>query len=161
MSTLLERAANINWLRKVKERKNITRGSEVKPNEVKLQFSKYYYKKKNADIKDARTICIRIGFDIINLLGWKEKDKIYVDQNPDSLLETRLIKKENGGAGFSSTLRKMGHAYLLCLQWKYPDKIKLDFESPFAVQYHIFEKNQLLFEMKKVVMLGDIQHESV
>lgn len=159
MSTLLERAVNINWLRGTPNDSEFSYTVKIPPKSIQLQFSNVGLPRKDYPLQEneARSIYFSIGKDVCDLLGWKEGDSIYMDHNPDSLLEVRLIKKELGGKGHATKLRNLRGGLVTQKAYVHHKSVKLLIAKRFEVQYHIFGSNQILLRLEKVKMIGEAQ----
>lgn len=89
--SLRELIDNVDWIAITNKKSHFN--PRMGDNEIHVGFRR---KTKGSKIDRVR---IRIGKDVMKILGWNFKDKINISHHPDDLLSFRLIKSESG-AGY-------------------------------------------------------------
>lgn len=120
----------IDWL--LIESKRNWLSKSLRPDQVAVGFYK-----KNKKSTDVEVVKIRIGYLVVEKMGWNTKDIIAIYHDPDDLFSFMLVKSVNG-SGYK--LQQEINARHWKLSFKWDREIKLKRRESSVVDHEIYKE---------------------
>lgn len=137
--SMIELISNTEWMPLEKIR-GLKGKSSFEENTVYLLFHK-----GKKDSKSADKVLFKFGPTILDKLGWKRKDKICIYNNPDNLLQMKVVKSDSG-VGYSLAIDATFPFGGFQFAWPYSSVCPLEKKKRFVVAHEIFNGKILLVD---------------